>query len=157
VASVAGLCVISSVSAYAAPKLYSKYFSDKGKVSTSINVNADNECIGDVEKIISGEISEVPEIKLTFNYLPEGFTNNGKDDYTFSNESNKESGIYIYPLLYDSEEEWNTNFVTEKKTLTISGHKAFLVKHQNTADEERNNIDVAVLYPEYNRIILYQA
>lgn len=92
-ASVAGLCVISSVSAYAAPKLYSKYFSDKGKVSTSINVNADNECIGDVEKIISGEISEVPEIKLTFNYLPEGFTNNGKDDYTLISETGKNISV----------------------------------------------------------------
>lgn len=156
-ASVAGLCIISTVSVYAAPKLYNMYFSDKGKVSTSVNVDADNEYKDDVEKIISGEITEVPEIKLTFNYLPDGFVNNGKDEYTYSDETNQERGIYITPLLYDSEEEWNTNYVTEKEVLTISGHTAFLVKHQYTSDTERNNIDIAILYPEYNRIILYEA
>lgn len=153
-AAIVGLCILSAGTIYAAPIVYSHYFNDKGKVSTNIDVSA-NEENSDITMDVVSRDAKIKDIKLNFKYLPEGFENNYKEEYSFSDEVTQKSGIYVSPYVYDSNGEWNAYYVSDKKVMEVSNHKAILVKHNYTTRKHEKFIDMAVMYPEYNRVVVF--
>ena len=147
-AAVALVCVLGSVTVFAATGLY-RFIINK---SSSHSAEVGLEITASEKADAMAHNDGYPAVDVVFGYLPEDVIESDKGEYFYIGTSG-DYGYYTSVLAVDTPADWKETFVTNAESLVIQGREALLVETQNTSDVEWAGRDLYISFPEESRIV----
>ena len=161
-ASVALICTLGAATVFAAAGIYhfsvNKTAPHKAEIALETAAASETTEIANVEAAAYDVPAELPEVSVSFGYLPEDLVRS--DQYNNDNYYVGTGGGYgYYTNVYavDTAAGWTATFIKNAESLTISDRDAVLIETQRSYDSTKITRDLYIAFPEVSRVVRIMA